>query len=95
MTLKQILIFDVNRTLFWNVGAALTQPITNPLIKAACGYVIGIMVFGLGSMLIGVGPGDGVIAVLSVGSAVLFALTPNRPPLPPGEDANTPEGPPV
>ena len=86
MTLKRILIFDltrilrfdVNRILRWDVGRALTRPVRNPLLKAACGYLVGLLVFGLGSIVVGVETSDPVIYLLAIALGVTFAIVPDR-----------------
>lgn len=95
MTLRQILMFDVNRMVRWDVGRALTRPVTNPLLKAACGYILGIAVFGLGGMMagivIGTAPSEGAVRLLALALGLLFAIMPNTPRR--RENANT-EAPP-
>ena len=90
MTKEQILT-TVNRIPEFDVGRALTRPVRNPLLRAACGYILGLAVFGLGGMtlgiLIGVTPTDRVISLLALGLAVVFALNRNPPSLPRGENA--------
>ena len=84
----------LNRILMWDVGAALTRPVTNPLLKFAGGWLVGIMVFGPGSMMIGIMPSDGTVRLLAFALGVLCALTPNRPSLRRGANANS-DGPAV
>lgn len=86
MTLHQILTFDVrrilqfdlNRILTWDIGNALTQPIRNPVLKAVAGWLVGIMVFGLGSMSIGISLSDATINLLAVTSGIAWAVTSHR-----------------
>ena len=78
MTLKQILNFDVNRILRWDVGAALTRPVTSPLLKFAAGWMLGTMVLAIGSMMIGISLSDQALRLLAIAPGVLFAMTPRR-----------------
>jgi hypothetical protein len=87
MTLKQILTFDVNRILQfdvnrilrWDVGAALTRPITNPLLKIVGGWLVGIMLIMMGSVVVGISPSDRTVSLLALGLGVAWALFPTRP----------------
>jgi hypothetical protein len=85
--------FDVNRILRWDVGRALTRPVINPLAKAFCGYIVGIAAFGLAGMMVGailgMRPNDDVVRLLSLALGVVFALTPNTPPLRRDANANS------
>jgi hypothetical protein len=103
MTLRQFLTnvnripeFDLNRILRWDVGRALTRPVRNPLAKAACGYILGIAVFGLGGIMVGLvigfTPSDEAVRLLALALAVVFALSPKTPSLRRDGDART-EGP--
>ena len=85
-TVNHIPEFDVNRILRWDVGRALRRPVRNPLLKFACGWLIGIMVFGLGSIGIGFPLSDQTVRLLGVAVGVLFAITPNKPSLQCGEN---------
>jgi hypothetical protein len=76
MTLKQILSFDVNRILRWDVGAALTRPITNPFLKFAAGWMVGGMALAIGSMIVGISLSDEALRLLAIGPGILFAMTP-------------------
>ena len=78
MTLKQILNFDVNRILRWDVGAALTRPITSPLLKFAAGWIVGMIVLAIGSMMIGITLSDQALRLLAIAPGVLFAVTPGH-----------------
>ena len=78
MTLKQILNFDVNRILRWDVGAALTRPVTSPLLKFAAGWMLGIIVLAIGSMTIDVSLSDHALRLLAIAPGVLFAMTPRH-----------------
>jgi len=84
MTIKQILT-NVNRIPEFD----LTRPVTNPLLRVACGYILGIAVFGLGSMMIGITPSDRAIRLLALALGIVVALNPNTPSLKRGESANT------
>lgn len=75
----RILRFDVNRILMWDVGRALTRPIRHPLLKVAGGWLVGIMVIGLGSMLIGISPGDQIVSLLALGVGIVWAIAPEGP----------------
>jgi hypothetical protein len=85
MTLKQVLTFDVNRILrfdvnrilLWDVGRALRQPVRSPLLKAACGYYVCLLVFGLGSIVVGIRASDAVIFWLAIALGVAFAIVPD------------------
>ena len=87
MTLKQILAFDVkrvlrfdvNRILRWDIGAALTRPITSPLLKVAGGWMLGIMLTMLGSVVFGISPSDRTVSMLGLSLGVAWALAPTRP----------------
>ena len=78
MTLKQTLT-AVNRIPEFDVGRALTRPVTNPLLKGVCGYILGIAVFGLGGMMIGlvieVAPSELVVRLSALALGVGFAVT--------------------
>ena len=94
MTLKQILTFDATRidakrTLMCDVGAALTRPITNPFLKFAAGWLVGILVCGLGGILIGFPPSDRAVRLMGVVVGVVFAMTPNTPSSRRDESRNT------
>ncbi len=84
MKLKQILS-NVNRISEFD----LTRPVTNPLLRAACGYILGIAVFGLGSLMIGITPSDRAVRLLALALGIVVALTPNTRSLRRGENANT------
>ena len=83
MTLKQILTvnvtrIDAKRALMWDVGAALTRPVTNPLVKFVGGWLIGILVCAVGGIMIGSPPSDRAVRLMGVVVGVLFAMMPNR-----------------
>lgn len=88
--LNRVLQFDVNRILRWDVGAALTRPVTNPFLKFGAGWLVGIYVFLLGSVILGVTPSDRVINLLSVALGVVCAFTPNGRSLGRSENAQRP-----
>ena len=77
--LERIMTFDVNRASRWDVGAALTRPITNPFLKFAAGWVVGIFVCGLGGMLFGISLSDRSIRLGGVLFGLVFAMMPNPP----------------
>lgn len=76
--LTRILRFDVNRILQRDVGRALTRPVRNPLLKAACGYLLGLLVFGAGTIVVGVEASDPVVYLLAIAVGVTFAIVPHR-----------------
>ena len=76
MTLRQVLT-TVNRIPELDIGRALTRPVTNPLLKAACGFILGIAVFGPGSMTVGLSPSDGTVRLLALALGLVFAAIPN------------------
>lgn len=78
MTLRQILTLDVSRVLrrrvkqvmLWDVGHAMTRPIRNPILKAACGWMVGAIVVAFVSMLVGRTPSDLIATVIMASFAV-------------------------
>ena len=84
MTLKHILTFDVNclpqfdvnRILLWDVGRSLRRPVRSRVLKAASGYFVSLMVFGLGSIGAGIRPSDAAINLLAIALGVAFASMP-------------------
>jgi hypothetical protein len=79
LDVKRILLFDLNRILMWDVGRAFTRPIRHPLLKVAGGWLVGVMVIGLGSMMIGIWPSDQVVNLLALGVGIVWALAPEGP----------------
>ena len=77
LDVKRILLFDLNLILRWDVGRAFTRPIRHPLLKAAGGWLVGVMVIGLGSMMIGITPSDQVVNLLAIGVGILWAIAPD------------------
>ena len=76
---NRVLFFDVNRILLWDVWHALTRPVRHPLLKALSGWVVGLMVFGMGSILMGAAPGDAAINLMAIAFGLLCAFDPWTP----------------
>lgn len=84
---KQLLTLDLNRILLWDVGRAFTRPIRHPVLKAAAGWLIGVMVIGLGSMMIGITLSDQVVNLLAIGVGIGWAIAPGGTSI--SDNANT------
>lgn len=87
MTIRQILAAInripecVNRIPSWDVGRAMTRPVTNRLLKAVCGYILGIVVFGLGGIILGIvagiAPSEPAVRLMALALGLVLAVTPN------------------